>query len=75
MKETPQTFHELRLMIAEAKKLCVQVWISDGDRTDYVSFPVTKTYAYSLYKDSSGTYQPYGNGAYYDRDNKILYLN
>ena len=75
MKETPQTFHELRLMIAEAKKLCVQVWISDGDRTDYVSFPVTKTYAYSLYKGGRGEYKAYTNTAYYDTEYKLLYLN
>jgi len=29
----PETFAELRQMIAQAKKIYVQAWINDGDRT------------------------------------------
>ena len=75
----PETFAELRQMIAQAKKIYVQAWINDGmdenAEPNYENFEVTKTYAYSVYKGGRGEYKAYDNEAYYDWDNKILYLN
>ena len=78
----PETFAELRQMIAQAKKIYVQAWINDGmdnvagvNISTYENLEVTKTYAYSVYQGGRGEYKAYDNEAYYDWDNKIFYLN
>jgi len=77
--DRPETFQELRQMIAQAKKIYVLAWINDGilenPVANYESLEVTKTYALSLYKGSIGEYIAFDNAAHWYGDTKSLYLN
>jgi hypothetical protein len=76
----PATYAELRNMIKEAKLIDVNAPLGLGqiseDPNSYIPFPVTKSYALSLYKGFSGPYNFDGVAtAEYETVSKHLRLN
>ena len=78
MNERPETFAELRKMIREAKGVWVTAPFNDGsaptESCSGLSVPITKEFAYYLYRGLSGEYWDNSYTAYWDDSTKELWV-